>query len=105
MFLNPIVGMIHNVKENRWHPILFDERPLPGNPENLIRHKSLGHHTVGFPTRAKALVNIDEDLIPKCDCPVKKALEKDFPWDGEGVPAMVVFFKDNGDGTATPMLG
>ena len=40
--MNPIWAMLHNEKTNRYHPILFHERPLPG-PYSLdkpVRHKS-----------------------------------------------------------------
>jgi hypothetical protein len=61
MFLNPILAMLFNAKENRWHPILFLESPLPGPPDAAkpVRHKSKFHHTTGFPIRVGAIVEIE----------------------------------------------
>lgn len=100
MFLNPIIGMLHNTKEETWHPILFDERPLAGSG-GPMRHKSSMHHTAGFKTREEALENAKNDLAPKAEC-TKFALEKDFEWDGEDIPALVVFFDENEDGSYRP---
>lgn len=95
--MNPIWAMLHNEKTNRYHPILFHERPLPG-PYSLdkpVRHKSRGHHIEGFDTREQALANIEDHLKTT---PGRKCLAKDFYWDGEDMPAMVVFFiETNGE--------
>ncbi len=105
---SPIIGMIHNEKENRWHPVLFKESPLPGPPsdDKPIRHKSHGHHTEGFDNREAAVASakeLAEQVKENAIGPVSLALEKDFPWDGEDVPAMVAFFQVK-DGVATPMF-
>jgi hypothetical protein len=102
MLLNPIMAMLHNTKDERWHPILFEERPLPGNPENLVRHKSRGHHTTGFPTRDEAMAwaRGEADRIEG----LRFCLDKDFPWDGEDVPAMVIYFGEE-NGEIRPILG
>jgi hypothetical protein len=100
MFINPIVAMLHNTGTDRYHPILFRESPLPGNPENLVRHRSSGHHTKGFDTRPEALVSAEE-LAKRQDA--KTCLAKDFEWDGRDIPAMVVFFKETPDGII-PMM-
>lgn len=90
---NPIIGMIHNRKLNRWHPALYLESPLPGPPngDKSVRHKSKMHHTAGFATREEAIKNAMDDLAPKCECR-QFALEEDIEWDGEDVPAEVAFF-------------
>ncbi len=97
--MNPIIGMIHNMKLNRWHPVIFLEAPLPGG-DGPSRHKSRLHHTSGFETRELAITSAKGELADRCKAQffgeIKFSLEKDFPWDGEGVPAMVVFFDDNG---------
>lgn len=103
MYFNPIIAMIHNTATDRYHPVIFSESPLPGpdEPEKLVRHKSAGHHTVGFDTREGALANIESDLAPRMKQhaigDVRTSLAKDFPWDGEGVPAMVAFFAQVGN--------
>lgn len=99
MLLNPIVAMLHNEKTDRYHPILFRESPLPGPhyEGKLIRHKSVGHHTNGFDTREEALKHIETSKDMKENCPyMKKCLDKDIPWDGEGLPLAVVFFSEDG---------
>jgi hypothetical protein len=105
---NPVVSMLHNVKLNRWHPILFYESPLPGppSPDKPVRHRSKGHHTQGFDTREAALISakdLAEKIAPESIGPVSLALEADFPWDGEDIPAMVVYFAIN-KGKAVPMI-
>lgn len=104
MLLNPIIGMLHNTKAERWHPIIFSESPLPGpySEDKPVRHKSCGHHTVGFATRAEAMANIMNEMVVKLP-EAKLALEKDFVWDGEDVPALVVFFGEV-DGVLQPLL-
>lgn len=93
--LNPIFGLLHNVKENRWHPILFIEAPLPGPPESgkSIRLKSKGHHTTGFATREDAIAEI-ADKAPHVEPPAAIDTEKDIEWDGEDTPAMVAILSE-----------
>lgn len=102
MYLNPIVGMLHNTKANRFHPILFCEDPLPGPPsqDKPCRHKSKMHHTSGFDTREAALVNAKE-LTERTRA--RECLAADFPWDGEDIPAMTVYFAEKG-GQLEPVL-
>lgn len=94
---NPILAMLCNEKTGRWHPIMFKESPLPGPPskDKPIRHKSHGHHTIGFDTREEAMEAIDKMIeAAKDEMPViKKYLDKDIPWDGEETPVMVRFFE------------
>jgi hypothetical protein len=108
MIISPIISMLHNTKLSRWHPIIFRESPLPGGGGSMqsIRYKSVGHHTEGFETREAALAAIDsiiEKITPDCVGPVVKCLDGDFLWDGEGIPAMVVFFATE-DGKAIPLF-
>jgi hypothetical protein len=93
--VNPIVAMLVNEATGRFHPILFYESPLPGNPENLVRHKSKGHHTAGFDTRDEAVAEARE-LAERQGA--RMALSQDLPWDGEDIPAMVAFFVEGRGG-------
>lgn len=105
MLLNPIFAMLQNTKTDRYHPILFAESPMAG-PEyegKPVRHRSKGHHTDGFSTRDEALQSI-EDTIEKMGQPCGKSLRKEFPWDGEDIPAMVVFFGATASGEYAPVL-
>jgi hypothetical protein len=88
--LNPIIANLHNTKTGRFHPIVLEEKPLPGGG-CPVRHKSKGHHTAGFDTRDEAIAECHEiaDRIKGQLC-----IEKDFLWDGEVMPAMVVFFAE-----------
>jgi hypothetical protein len=92
LLFNPIIAMIHDNVNNRWHPVLFEERPLPGphNDSKPIRHKSKGHHTTGFATQEEANANAKEMLekLPEA----KLRLDVVFPWDGQGIPAIIHFF-------------
>jgi hypothetical protein len=96
-----IVANLHNEKTNRFHPIVFQEHPLPSDPEDSLgRTKSLGHHTNGFATREEAIAECKE-IAEKL--PARLCIEKDFSWDGEDIPAMVVFFKEI-EGKLVPMF-
>ena len=100
---NPIICMLHNEKENKWHPIVFEEKPLPGG-NGPMRHKSKMHHTGGFDNREDAVISVpelEERVKEQAIGEVRINLEKDFPWDGEGIPAMVIFFNEAGE----PVLG
>jgi hypothetical protein len=87
-----VIGNLHNIKTNRYHPIVFRTNPIPSDPENEMgRTKSIGHHTTGFDTRDLA--------IEECNNIANKTngqlcIEKDFIWDGEDIPVMVTFFKE-----------
>lgn len=101
MLLNPIVANLHNTKTNRYHPILFDERSLPGGG-GPVRHKSQGHHTEGFDSREEAIAEC-ERMSTDDRCGGRLCIEKDFPWDGEEIPAMVVFFGEV-EGQLQPLI-
>ena len=109
MMFSPIIGMIHNERLDRWHPVIFEEKPLPGpsHPDKPVRHKSKGHHTEGFSSREEAVAYIENSLISKLrDSSVgeiRTSLDKDLPWDGEGIPAMVEFFSTH-EGKTVPTL-
>lgn len=95
---------LHNIKTDRYHPIMFEERPTPSHQEgdSLMRSKSLGHHTEGFDTREEAL-NECQTLASQHG--MNLCIEKDFPWDGECTPAMVTYFSEaDKDGNVTPVL-
>lgn len=97
MLLNPVVANLHNTATNRFHPILFKESPLPGG-SGPSRHKSVGHHTKGFDTRDEAIEECKRIAERQS---AKLCVEKDFAWDGDDMPAMVVFFSEDG---TTPLL-
>ena len=104
---NPIIALLHNTKLNRWHPILFQESPLPGppSPDKPVRHKSVGHHTSGFETKDEAVAEASkmvDQLAPSAIGRVQLALTPQIPWDGEGIPASVIFFVADGSGNLVP---
>lgn len=104
---NLIWAMLHNTTTDRWHPILFYESPLPGPPQpgKPIRHRSKGHHTEGLDTREEALASIEADTLKLAENygPVRKCVDKAFEWDGNDLPAMVVYFAEQ-DGQLVPAL-
>jgi hypothetical protein len=94
------ISILHNIKENRFHPIYYRYSPMPGSmrdhtkgirgQEEMVRWKSGGHHTEGFRTWAQTMEYFDNMLKKFSDryhMPVyydKKDIQK---WDGEEVPA------------------
>ena len=102
MLLNPVMANLHNMKTDRYHPIMFQERPQPSYKEGdkLIRSKSAGHHTLGFDTRDEAITECKK-LAEKTNA--RLCISKDFPWDGEDTPAMVIFFGEK-DGETVPIM-
>lgn len=92
MFANPVIGILHNKKENRWHPIVFDESPMPGphDPETMVRFRSKMHHTGGFATREEAATNAKGELMERLGA-AQLAIDADLAWDGDGVPAITAF--------------
>lgn len=102
--MNPVVALVANTSTNRWHPIYYREAPLPGpaSDSKPMRHKSGGHHTEGFATRAEAAASA-RDLATKIvstgcwtSCAVCLEPEYDIPWDGQDIPADVAFFAIDG---------
>ncbi len=61
MYQYALVKMLHNTQTNRFHPIYYYDSPFPGGFEDgdinntIIRYKSKGHHTSGYPTRDEAI--------------------------------------------------
>ena len=97
MILNPIIAMLLNTTTNRFHPILFQERPLPSsyeeNSDSPVRHKSKGHHSTGFDTRVEAISECNRMAEQLKEDNPRFFLDTDFNWDeDEGIPARVEFF-------------
>lgn len=44
------IAILHLQPQNRFHPCIYRESPLPGSPAHLRRFKSHAHHTAGFET-------------------------------------------------------
>lgn len=92
MYQFALVKMLHNLKENTFHPIFYYESPLPGPIEDqkVLRFKSKGHRTEGFKERPLAVESVSElekQLKEQGDRVRIEIEEKDdIPWDGEGVP-------------------
>ena len=99
------IANLHNIKTNRYHPIIFMENPQPSYKpgDSCIRSKSVGHHTIGFDTREQALADCRE-LAEGYYKGATLCLAKDFAWDGEHTPAMVVFFSKNSAGETIPLM-
>ena len=93
MVFNPLITILYNEKLNRWHPILFREAPLPGppSPDKPIRHKSCGHHTVGFEERADAEAECRK-MAEHDELHDAKIIDELIAWDGEEIPAMAICF-------------
>lgn len=104
MFFNPIIGMVHDVENGRWHPIVFEEAPLPGPPsaDKPVRHRSKMHHTTGFDSREAAVDSARGELADRIPG-ARFALAADFAWDGEGIPTITTLFVER-DGELIPAL-
>lgn len=97
--MNPIVAILHNLKTDRYHPILFDEHPYPGpySDDKPRRHKSSGHHTRGYDTREAA---VEGAKGPEMGARMKEvfgieprySFARDIAWDGDAMPAMTMHF-------------
>jgi hypothetical protein len=95
MYQFALIQMLHNQKQDTYHPIFYYDTPLPGGFEEgsinneVIRYKSKGHHTTGFKTRPEAVVSAMELLVKleEQHDTVTLNIEKDIEWDGEDIPA------------------
>ena len=99
---NHIIGMLHNTGEDKYHPIVFLHHPTPSG---IDRYKSKVHHTQGFSERSKAIENAETQMaewVRNNYGEPKFCLEKDFVWDGQGVPAMIMYFAEH-DGKIVPI--
>ena len=90
MFQNALIMILFNAATNRYHPIYYFESPLPGPIESqtVVRYKSKGHHTLGFPELKDALGDANE-LKTKLEtnhCTVKMEPDSLLPWDGQDMP-------------------
>lgn len=95
-----LIQMLHNNKENKWHPIFYYDSPLPGGFEDgslnseMLRYKSKGHHTQGFDNREAALTSaqdLEKQLIEQHNI-VTVNTKEDIEWDGEDIPSDQVLF-------------
>lgn len=84
--VDPVIALIHNTSNGRWHPVVFVDAPFPGGCD-LKRYRSKGHHTDGFDTRDAAVTHASKDLAPRI-ARARLALDKVFEWDGDGIPAI-----------------
>lgn len=95
--MQALVMMLKNTTQNTYHPIMYFENLLPGGfdseaNKNLIRYKSKGHRTDGFPDRQDAVNSIDVEITGKLKdmgYNLNKELEGDLEWDGNDIPADV----------------
>jgi hypothetical protein len=91
--MRAFVSILHNTKENRFHPIYYTEKPLPSySGEDAMRFKSRGHHTNGLETldlARKDAADLGTKLIEQgYNVNVENSI---ISWDGEGIPADVTF--------------
>ncbi|MCE6957637.1 hypothetical protein LAZ40_00945 [Cereibacter sphaeroides] len=75
-------ALLHDKAADRWHPIIFRPSPRPSDDVDegkYCRHRSSGHHTQGFPSKAEAVASMAEEQI--------FATGIVLAWDGQGIPA------------------
>lgn len=85
-----LVMILHNDKEDTYHPILYLESSSPNNPHNLRRFESSGYHPHGFKERVEAVKSI-EHMVPTIKGEVILELKRNIIWDGEEEPVDVQF--------------
>ncbi len=84
-----VILIYHNIGEGTFHPVFYEERPLPGpvsdlKDESIVRLMSRMHHTVGFKSLEEAQENVRTDMRLKIILPdTNVAIERALPWDGE----------------------
>lgn len=77
-------AILHNTRTGRFHPMPFRASPRPSDdvePGKPCRHRSIGHHTEGFPTEDAARVFIAQSGWTAFGV---------HDWDGTGMPATTV---------------
>lgn len=74
-------AILKNERTGRFHPVAFRASPRPSDTGDVVRHKSIGHHTDGFATLEEAMAFIEES-------PVMVSMGAVFSWSGDDVPAM-----------------
>jgi hypothetical protein len=80
-------AILKNTATGRFHPIVFRYAPTPSDDgTGPSRYKSRGHHTDGFDTLDEARSFIESK--PELD-----AAGALYEWDGEDVPAMVIWLE------------
>jgi hypothetical protein len=94
--MNPfiLIALLHNQRNEKYHPIIFRYSPLPGGCD-IPRYKSNGHHTNGFVFREEAIAecfSMAVALTSRFTERIQTALGKDIEWDGESMPAISTLF-------------
>ncbi len=79
-------GILKNTKTGRFHPIVFRPGSRPSAQDNdIVRHKSVGHHPAGFDTIEAARASLAER-------PEYKDSGLEWEWNGEETPATTCDF-------------
>lgn len=84
------VGLLHNQRTGRVHPILFTAAPLPSGADRdigALRHRSRAHHTAGFATRDEALTHVRAQ-------PAWRWTGVEWTWDGATAPCLTAWFSE-----------
>ncbi len=100
MFLhNPRIVNLVNEKAGTHHPLILRESDTPSGPIGTVhRFKSKSHHTAGFTTREESIAECrrlaDLIAVDSGSCKVFDDPQADLVWDGEGIPATVVWMHE-----------
>lgn len=87
------ISVLFNTKENTYHPMMYFEKPFPGDSSNLIRFKSHGHRSIGFKDREEALKTIQPEIKDRSEGYLfYEDLKNDIKWNGEGIPTDIKIF-------------
>lgn len=82
-----VICILKDEKTGRFHPAFFEESPFPGpvdsvDKTDVVRLKSMMHHTAGFATLEDAQQNISKDLGVKIKTPETNVCREPISWDG-----------------------
>lgn len=84
-----VVGILHNACTGKFHPILWEEAPLPGGVEVPVnRYRSRMHHTGGFVKHEEAVEGAKELAKEVAHHYGGEVLVKEdlIAWSGEDMP-------------------
>ncbi len=92
--MNALILILLNTALGTFHPIIYFEKPFPGDERSLIRYKSKGHHTTGFANREDAVAHVNDDLTKRIQgmgYKINIELDGNLEWDGSDIPADTQF--------------
>ena len=106
---SPVLAILKDTKTGRFHPVFFDENPLPGTPaitSGPVRYESRSISMHGYALREEALVDVErarQALQDMAQATVRTAIlpDDEIPWDGARDVGLIAFFPKAQEGETT----